>query len=71
MTAAHFYRIRAAQLTAGARRETSPKIRAEYMSLAQSYLRLAETADRNSETDIVYEPPPDRRDKGGNTPDEV
>jgi hypothetical protein len=26
--------------------------------MAANYLRLAELADRNSQTDVVYEPPP-------------
>jgi hypothetical protein len=61
MTPGDYYRTRSAQLSARSRQETSPRISAEYERLAQSYLRLAEMADRNSETDIVYEPPPDTR----------
>jgi hypothetical protein len=57
------YRIRAAELNALARRERSPDIRKEYEHLALAYLRLADQAERNSATDIVYEtpqPPPSR-----------
>ena len=55
MTAAESYRGRAAELTARAAAATDQ--RAELYALAQSYLRLAEQAERNSRTDIVYETP--------------
>ncbi len=57
MTTADQYRARAAELFTRARNETSPMIRSEWENLAKSYLHLAEQADRNSRTDIVYEPP--------------
>ncbi len=57
MTAAESYRVRAAELTARAVAETDRAQRAELHALAQSYLRLAEQAERNSRTDIVYETP--------------
>ena len=52
------YRIKAAELTALARAETHPTLSAELERLAMSYLRLAEQADRNSKTDVVYESAP-------------
>jgi hypothetical protein len=54
------YRVRAAELNAAARCERNPEIRKEYESLALAYLRLAEQAERNSATDIVYETPRQR-----------
>ena len=57
MNPADHYRIRAAEFTAKARGETDPVMHAEYARMAQSYLRLAMLADRNSQNDIVYEPP--------------
>jgi hypothetical protein len=54
------YRARAAELTAKAQGELAPAIRLEYEILALAYLRLAGQADRNSRTDVVYEPRPER-----------
>jgi len=55
MTAGDHYRIRAAQLEADATKLLSPTTRAGYLNLARSYVRLAELADRNEKTDVVYE----------------
>jgi hypothetical protein len=52
------YRAKAAELFAKATTEANPTAQAELETLARSYLRLAEQADRNSATDIVYETPP-------------
>jgi hypothetical protein len=60
MPAGDHYRARAAELSAKAQAETAPAIRVEYENLAFAYLRLAEQADRNSRTDVVYETPPER-----------
>ncbi len=56
--AADEYRIKAAELDAKARLELDPFAQAELQRLAESYRRLAEQAERNSRTDVVYEPPP-------------
>ena len=48
--------MRAAELQAKVRHERSPHLRRQWMNLALAYLRLAEQAERNSQTDIVYEP---------------
>lgn len=56
MTPATHYRTLAAQLRSRARTEDSPQLRAEWNHLAQCYVRLAEQADRNSQTDVSYEP---------------
>ena len=54
------YRIKAAEMNAGAKHETNSLIRAEMENLALAYLRLADQADRNAGNDVVYETPPDR-----------
>ena len=54
------YRARAAELSAKAHGELVRAIRLEYENLALAYLRLAEQADRNSRTDLVYEHAPER-----------
>jgi hypothetical protein len=56
MTPADRYRRLAVELSAKARNEKSPQIRAEWDHLAQSYLRLAAQADKNDLTDVTYEP---------------
>ena len=57
MTPADQYRILAAQFMARAKSEQNMKLRSEWQYLAVCYLRIAEQADRNSQTDVVYEPP--------------
>jgi hypothetical protein len=56
MTMRDEYLTKAAEFFARARCDTSH--RGEFESLAKSYLRLAMQADRNSQLDVVYEPPP-------------
>jgi hypothetical protein len=56
MTPATHYRTLAAQLRSRARTEENRQLRAEWEHLAQCYVRLAEQADRNSRTDVSYEP---------------
>jgi hypothetical protein len=58
MTPADRYRVKAGELAALARAEKDPFGKAEYVRLSQAYLRLAEQAERNSKTDVVYETPP-------------
>jgi len=50
------YRKLAAQLRAKARAERSLMLRVEWERLASCYVRLAQQAERNSKTDITYEP---------------
>jgi len=50
------YRRLAAQLRAKARTEPSPMLRTEWEHLAGCYVRLAQQAERNSKTDVTYEP---------------
>lgn len=58
MTSAVYYRVKAAEFSAMARSESAPNLQVEYARMAANYVRLAELADRNSLTDVVYEPPP-------------
>ena len=55
MSPADRYRVLAAHLRSRAIHEHSPMLRAQWANLAQCYVRLAEQADQNSRTDIVYE----------------
>jgi hypothetical protein len=57
MNPADEYRAKAAHLRALARLEVKSPLGREYDRLARAYLRLAEQADRNRHTDLVYEPP--------------
>ena len=57
MTHGNAYRAKANEFMAKAKRESNPALRLQYEQFAQSYLRLAEQADRNQRTDIVYETP--------------
>ena len=58
MTPGDQYRVRAAELHARAVNKSNSKHRLQFEALAQSYLRLAEQADRNQQLDISYETPP-------------
>ena len=57
MTSVDVYRAKASEFMAKAQRETDPTLRVQYETLGQSYLRLADQAERNSRSDIVYETP--------------
>ena len=57
MTPAEQYRAHAAAMTAKAKVELNPILRAEFENLSRAYLRLAEQAERNALTDLVYETP--------------
>src|SRR5260221_11192856 len=63
MTPADAYLIKAGDLAALARAESDPFQRAELERLSLAYLRLAEQAERNSLTDLVYETPPTSSDQ--------
>jgi len=54
MTAGDQYRVRAANLEAQAITMTNPATREGLLSLARSYVLLAEMVDRNSAIDIVH-----------------
>jgi hypothetical protein len=57
MNPADEYRAKAAHLRALARLEAKTSLGREYDRLGRAYVRLAEQAERNSHTDVVYEPP--------------
>lgn len=57
MNPADEYRAKAAHLRALARFEVKTALGREYDRLGRAYVRLAEQAERNSYTDVVYEPP--------------
>ena len=56
------YRARALELMARAETESDPEMRAELKNLAAAFLRLVEQAERNSQVDLTYEPPPPKID---------
>jgi hypothetical protein len=60
MTSADRYRSLAAQCDAKARHDVDLRIRAEWEHMAHAYRRLAEQAERNAQTDVIYETPPAR-----------
>ena len=53
MTTADRYRVKAAELMARARLDTNPMLRVECENLALAYLRLADQADRNAQTEAA------------------
>ncbi len=63
MPYAYEYRARAAALREQARLVEDRALAAEWMRLAEGYIRLADEADRNAMTDLVYEPPPPKLDE--------
>jgi hypothetical protein len=63
MTPRDIYLAKAADLFAKAEAERDPALKTDFENIARAYLRLADQARRNDETDIVYEPPPPKRDR--------
>ena len=57
MPTAEEYRVKAVDLNAQAKLAPNSSLRAECEKLALSYLRLAAQAEKNAQTDIIYEPP--------------
>ncbi len=56
MSVAEIYRATAAQFNAKACNETDAGMQKQWAILAQSYIRLAEQAERNAKAEVVYEP---------------
>jgi hypothetical protein len=54
MSDAERYRRRAAEIDAAAKWAPTQEKQIELEHLARAYLRLAEQADRNAETDVIY-----------------
>ena len=63
MISRHVYLAKAAELITKVDGESDPALKAEYENLARAYLLLAEQAERNDRTDIVYETPDNDRDQ--------
>jgi hypothetical protein len=57
------YLMKAAELISKVDGELDPALKTEFENLARAYLRLAEQADLNNQTDIVYETPDKDRDQ--------
>ncbi len=64
MRSAEEYRDRAAELHAKAEKAVTPEAAVELRQLAHVYWRLAQDAERNAMTDLVYEPPPPKLNEG-------
>jgi hypothetical protein len=63
MTPREVYLTKAADLFAKAEAERDPALKADFVNIARAYLRLADQAKRNDETDIVYETLPSKRNR--------
>ena len=57
MNEARLYRDRGAECLLAAENTTDHQKRVVLLAMAQSWIRLAEQADRNARTDLVYETP--------------
>lgn len=55
MTYRQKYLLRASELSAKAQAESDHTCKIEFQNLARAFLHLAEQAERNTHTDIVYE----------------
>jgi hypothetical protein len=60
MAAGDHYRFKAAEMYAKGRAEPNEPLKRDFENLALAYLRLADQADRNADTDVVYETPTER-----------
>ena len=63
MSIADAYRQLAEEFTFKAKTQADPHMRIEYEVLAKNYCLLAEQAEKNSRTDIVYEAKPQPSDR--------
>ena len=63
MTSRDVYLMRAAELISKIDGELDPALKTEFENLARAYLRLADQAELNNQTDIVYETPNKDRDQ--------
>jgi hypothetical protein len=54
------YKLHAANCIEIAQRITDPESRLSLLAMAQSWIKLAEQAVKNSETVLVYETPPSK-----------
>ena len=61
MDKSELYRANAAECLSMASSMTAPDVRVSLLDMAGSWLRLAEQAEKNRRTDLVYEPLSQRR----------
>jgi hypothetical protein len=59
------YRLHALECFQIAENATDPETRIWLIELAQSWLLLAQQAEKNLTADLVYEPPPSHNEVGG------
>ena len=64
MNSAELYRANAAECVAMASSMTDANNRASLLNMASAWLRLAELAEKNGRTDLVYETPPPQPSDG-------
>ena len=57
MTVADQYRAKGLQFATMANAERNPRLQLEYAGMAEAYFRLALQAEKNQQTDVVYETP--------------
>jgi hypothetical protein len=57
MTAADQYRAKGLQFATMANQVRNPQLQLEYAGMAEAYFRLALQAEKNQQTDLVYETP--------------
>jgi len=57
MTSADQYRAKGLQFAAMANLQSNPRLQLEYAGMAEAYFRLAQQAEKNQQTDLVYETP--------------
>jgi len=65
------YRLKAAEFQAMAQDEKNVTFRTQFENLARAYLRLAEQAERNIQTDVTHEPPPKVDDSSAPDKDQI
>jgi len=65
---AELYRANAAECLVMASSVTDTNNRASLLNMASAWLRLAELAEKNGRTDLVYETSPQRKDNSFDSP---
>jgi len=68
VNSAELYRANAAECLVMASSVTDASNRASLLNMASAWLRLAELAEKNGRTDLVYETPPQRKDNSFDSP---
>jgi hypothetical protein len=68
VNSAELYRANAAECLVMASSVTDANNRASLLNMASAWMRLAELADKNQQTDLVYETPPQPSDSSQDSP---